>query len=140
VALDRTLAELESLCGNGRVGAPEVANDHRPEAYTLKPFQPGRAAEPAPRLDSSPVAVRSLRPPVAAQVRVEQGRPAEIRSAVATGSVVQAAGPWRTTGHWWSREERFAVDHFDVQVSDGTVLRLCFDWIRRRWQVDAIYD
>jgi len=51
-----------------------------------------------------------------------------------------AAGPWRTTGHWWSETDRFALDHFDVQVSDGTVVRLCFDWTERVWQIDGIYD
>jgi protein ImuB len=77
---------------------------------------------------------------VAAQVQVHRGRPASIRSAVSTGHVVHAAGPWRTTGHWWSEEQRFAVDYFDLQVSDGTLLRLRFDWIEKTWQIDAVYD
>ena len=63
-----------------------------------------------------------------------------IRCAVASGDIVRVAGPWRTTGRWWSEEGRFALDYFDVQVADGTVLRLRFDWMRRRWQVDALYD
>ena len=50
------------------------------------------------------------------------------------------AGPWRTTGYWWSEDERFALDHFDIQTSDGTVARLCFDWTKRSWQIDGIYD
>jgi hypothetical protein len=25
-------------------------------------------------------------------------------------------------------------------VSDGTVLRLCFDWLEKAWRVDGIYD
>ena len=65
---------------------------------------------------------------------------AQIRSAISSGTILHAAGPWRTTGRWWSEDGRFAVDHYDVQVSDGSLLRLRFDWIRRRWEVDAIYD
>ena len=65
---------------------------------------------------------------------------ASIRSAVSTGYVVQAAGPWRITSHWWSEEQRFSVDYFDLQVSDGTLLRLRFDWIEKTWQIDAVYD
>jgi len=84
--------------------------------------------------------VRALRPPVRAEVEVRQGSPKAIRSAGSCGRVTNGAGPWRTTGRWWSEEERFALDHFDVQVSDGTILRLCFDWLRRDWQIDAIYD
>ena len=37
--LDRTLSELEALCGPGRVGAPEVPDDHRPDAFGLRPFE-----------------------------------------------------------------------------------------------------
>lgn len=147
-ALDRTLAELESLCGSDRVGAPAVADDHRPGAFVQSRFEVGAprrstACHNATPVQPSPTAslpVRALRPPVAAEIRVAAGRPESIRSAVANGRVVHAAGPWRTTGRWWSEEERFALDHYDVQVSDGSVVRLCFDWLTRSWQIDAIYD
>jgi hypothetical protein len=59
---------------------------------------------------------------------------------VASGDVLHASGPWRTTGRWWSESERYALDYFDVQVSDGSLLRLCFDWIHRVWRIDGIYD
>jgi protein ImuB len=86
------------------------------------------------------LAVRALRPPVAAEVHLQQGRPEWIRSTVASGRVVQLAGPWRTTGGWWSREQRFAYDYFDVQTSDGSVARLRFDHLAQRWQIDGVYD
>jgi protein ImuB len=150
-SLDRTLCELESLCGPGRVGAPEVADDHRPDAFGLKPFEPRPTPKDQPREPSratlepggsqpGSLSVRALRPPVAAQVQVHRGRPSSIRSAVSTGHVVHAAGPWRTTGRWWSEEQRFAVDYFDLQVSDGTLLRIRFDWIEKTWHIDAVYD
>jgi protein ImuB len=146
--LDRTLSELESLCGAGRVGAPEVADDHRPDAFGIKPFQLSASRRPQPRPDEiasgelpgETLVVRALRPPVAAEVHVSRGLPTSLRSAVASGDVVHASGPWRTTGRWWSETERYALDHYDVQVSDGTVLRLCFDWHGRSWRVDGVYD
>jgi len=143
--LGRTLAELESLCGAERVGTPEVADDHRPNVFGIKPFAGDRVEDPALSAPGPPaahgaLAVRALRPPVQARVRVERGRPDWIESAVATGSVVHASGPWRSTGRWWDEQGRFAVDHFDIQVSDGTLFRLCFDWIAREWRVDAVYD
>ncbi len=149
-ALDRTLAELESLCGPGQVGTPVVVDDNHPGAFELKPFSGNTseqndawkqetAPEGEPVLRASLV-VRALRPPVRAEVQVREGCPQAIRSAVACGRVTSVAGPWRTTGRWWSEEGRFALDHFDVQVSDGTILRLCFDWVHRDWQIDAIYD
>jgi protein ImuB len=152
---DRTLAELESLCGPGHVGSPAVVDDNHPCAFELKPFS-GNGTPTKRKLRQSdtlgqettrdvnfagtPLVVRALRPPVHAEVQMHQGQPCNIRSAVACGRLVNVAGPWRTTGRWWSSEERFALDHFDVQVSDGTILRLCFDWVGRIWQVDAIYD
>jgi protein ImuB len=90
--------------------------------------------------DSPTLAVRALRPPVAAEVRISRGRPDWVRSAVANGQVLRVAGPWRTTGGWWTPEERFALDCFDVQTSDGTVSRLRFDRVRKTWQIDAVYD
>jgi protein ImuB len=148
--LDRTLNELETLCGAGRVGAPEVPDDPRPGAFGISPFRshnPAKrdaATDPASLQPQAPtrgrLAVRALRPPVSASVRTEKGLPAELRSAVASGRILQVAGPWRTTGRWWSEDRRFATDHFDVQVNDGTVLRLCFDWMNKEWHVDAVYD
>ena len=158
-ALGRTLAELESLCGEGRVGTPRVARDHHPSEFDLRPFSPPRARHPKrpprdsrsspPALKEAPLpnetsfplpALRALRPPLRAEVQVGQGGPRFIRCALTQGSVIKASGPWRTTGRWWSESERFAFDHFDIEMQDGLVARLCFDWVARVWQVDGIYD
>ena len=81
-----------------------------------------------------------LRPPIPARVRLRGEIPQWVGSPVATGSLRFVAGPWQTTGMWWSKQERFAFDHFDVQVSDGVVARLRHDRLRDRWEFDAIYD
>jgi len=149
--LDRTLAELEALCGDGRIGAPRPADDHHPDALRVEPFAPRReiaSAEPGP---TPTLALRALRPPVPARVQLRGGHPAQVESAVARGEVLSAAGPWRTSGGWWSPESpsgnpsgnpegRFAVDHYDVQISDGSVARLRHDRLRHTWSVDALYD
>jgi len=143
--LDQTLAELGALCGTEQVGAPAVADDHRPDAYALTPFAPGRptrdAGDPAPELPGTRthLALRALRPPVRAQVDAPSGRPRYVRSPLANGAIVHCAGPWRTTGRWWS-EDRFAFDHYDVQTRDGWVFRLRRDHVRRHWAIDAVYD
>ncbi len=142
-ALGETLAALQVLCGNDRVGAPGVPDDHRPDAFAMRPFplRKQRALDPMPPPPArSCLAVRSLRPPVSAQVWLHRGLPERIRSAVANGQVVHVAGPWRITGGWWAPEQRFAYDHFDVQTSDGIVSRLRLDHVRKRWQIDAVYD
>jgi protein ImuB len=145
--LSRTLAELEALCGPDRIGAPVVSDSHRPDAYAMAAFAPSSGAGSLARdgdahaeLSRSSLAIRALRPPVPAQVHASLGRPEWIRSTVANGEVIRSAGPWRTTGGWWSREERFAFDHFDIQTSDGLVVRLRLDLITGCWQIDAVYD
>lgn len=164
--LDQTLAELSALCGSDRVGAPALLDDHRPDAFTLKPFTPrlpapstqprkksgrGRSQKIGRRSwndarsadlpsEGPKLTLRAFRPPLLAEVRLHGGSPAFLRSAVSQGEVVRSAGPWRTTGGWWSESAHFAVDHYDVQMLDGTVLRLCFDWKRKRWQIDGLYD
>jgi protein ImuB len=142
--LGAVLAELASICGEAWVGAPQVADDHHPDALALAPFAPSRRAKPAETASRAPepppLALRLLRPPVPAQVRMSGSQPRSIRSALSNGEVVSCAGPWRTTGGWWSQEGRFAFDHFDVQTSDGTVARLRFDHVRRCWQIDGLYD
>ena len=62
-----------------------------------------------------------------------------MRSALANGEVVRCAGPWRTTGQWWS-DERYAFDHYDVATSDGSVFRLRRDLLRERWEIDGVFD
>ena len=141
--LGRTLAELQALCGEGRIGSPRPADDHRPHLFEMRRFEPG-SGETASRDEPPPrpltLATRALRPPVAAEVRVRGGRPCWLRSAVANGELVHLAGPWRTTGGWWSPERRYAYDYYDVQTRDGTLARLRFDHVRRSWDIDAVYD
>jgi protein ImuB len=140
-ALAPALAEITGLCGATRVGAPAVADQHHPDALAMNEFAPRvpqAVAHAAPLARS--LALRMLRPPATAEVRLRAGHPSWIRSAVSSGPVTRCAGPWRTTGGWWSREGRFAFDHFDVQTEDGTVVRLRYDHLARIWQVDGVYD
>ena len=140
--LARTLAELAALVGPSRVGAPAVADDHHPGAYRVEPFRvpsPGTQAPPAPMAGLT-LAVRALRPPLPARVRVAGGRPAWLESALANGRIERSAGPWRTSGRWWSPEERFAFDHYDIATGDGWVVRLRLDLLTQRWEIDGVYD
>jgi protein ImuB len=165
-ALAAVLNELRALCGEERVGAPSLPNDFHPDALALTPFRPERARRVDPARANRPglvrdggrgpdelrspaahcaqqdrlPALRQLRPALPAQVRLRGELPQQVTSAIARGRVVQLAGPWRTTGAWWSREGRFAYDSFDAQLSDGTLLRLRLDRVRNRWEIDAIYD
>jgi protein ImuB len=141
-ALSQVLAELTSLCGEARVGAPAVADTHHPDALELGDFDP-RRSDRTPFQTAEPggaLALRMLRPPAHAEVRLRGARPDRVRSAVANGRVVRVSGPWRTSGGWWTRSGRFAFDHYDVLTEDGIVARLRFDRLAGGWQIDAVYD
>ncbi len=145
-AIDALLAELESLCGEGRVGCPAAANDHRPGRFEITPFamRDADGRDPAQRgtreQEWLPLSIRTMRPPLPARVRLRSGLPCAVESALGSSEIVRCAGPWRTTGSWWSRRERFAFDHFDVATDAGLLLRLRYDHLGRCWQIDGVYD
>ena len=127
------------------------------------------------------VALRRFRFPVPARVRVERGRPLRVvtdrvamrpdhsvpakRSAFADGgglsggSVTQCAGPWRTSGGWWTadvcsdgprRHRSLSVspwpvrawdrDEWDVTLTDGATYRVFRDRSTDAWFIEGAVD
>lgn len=90
--LATTLARLFALLGPGRAGAPVATDGHRPERFTLVPFDPPPPPLVRPDLATQQppagrglLAVRVLRPPVPLEVLVEDGgdgvaRPSQVAS------------------------------------------------------------
>ena len=116
-------------------------------------------------------ALRRCRQPVPARVVAEHDRPVRVttdRRGYAGGSVLHAAGPWRTSGAWWAgeagsagragREPRLRDlpvppfrpvppilpywnrDEWDVSLSDGGVYRIFRDRDADAWFIDGIFD
>jgi protein ImuB len=54
------------------------------------------------------------------------------------GAVIEAAGPWRTSGDWW--EDGYNRDEWDVALASGVVCRIFHDRTAERWFLEAIYD
>jgi hypothetical protein len=54
------------------------------------------------------------------------------------GAVLQAAGPWRTSGGWWSGT--WNRDEWDVALKSGTACRIYQDRTTERWFLDGTYD
>jgi protein ImuB len=147
-------ARLSAVMGEGRVGTPVLVDSHRPGAFGLDGFtgQAGRAAtmpldaraaEPNERAVAP--AIRRFRNPLPVHVATQKGRPARIAMSHAVlrgGLVVQAAGPWRTSGEWWTRHDQrpWDRDEWDVVVRSGAVMRLFRDRESGDWFVDAVLD
>jgi len=64
----------------------------------------------------SPLLLRLFRPPLATSVEVQAGRPVRVDSHHVRGHVVSVAGPWRTSGAWWT-DDSWEHDEWDVAVS-----------------------
>ena len=63
----------------------------------------------------------------------------------AGGTVLQCAGPWRTSGEWWNAQFQggdgaWNRDEWDVSLSDGAVYRIFVDRMTDGWFIDAIVD
>jgi protein ImuB len=159
--LGEILGRLAALVGPDRVGAPALADTHRPDAVRAVPFgsgdSPGSAgglptlAAPARPATAPPLAAgrsavpgtafvrRRLVPPLAATVAMRAGRPVAVAATGIRGSILAAAGPWRTTGEWWT-DTAWAREEWDVALPDGAVYRLARDLAAGTWTLDMVYD
>lgn len=166
--LELTLARLENLAGKSNVGAPQIANTHRPGAFGMDRFcahkeeQKGRgktANAGGARGDETAaakavLALRVFRPEWQARVEMCGESPAHIYFRGLHGEIAAASGPWRSSGDWW-REDAWRQDEWDVEihfqaagyngegrereVNDG-VYRIYYDYARSNWYVRGRYD
>jgi protein ImuB len=133
-----TLARLAALVGEQEVGVPVVLDTHRPDAVSLTaPSSAGPLPVPRPPSANPALALRRLRPPAVARVTLTAGRPVHLRSDRLTGRIVARAGPWRSSGEWWT-ERSWLRDEWDVELGDGTLCRLAHDG--SAWRLEGIYD
>jgi protein ImuB len=68
-----------------------------------------------------------------------RGCPESLRADAIHGHVLEAAGPWRTAGDWW-RDDAWAHDTWDIELSDGALYILCHDHRDGRWFLAGVYD
>jgi protein ImuB len=136
--LQTLLSRLRALAGADRVGTPEILNTHRPDAYRLRPcaFEP---AEPAVS-KSRPlrVALRYFRPPLAAQVTMRNNSPRRVVSERVRGAVIHSAGPWRSSGDWWT-DTAWTRDEWDIVLEDRAVYRIYLT-TTQKWFLHGSYD
>ena len=95
---------------------------------------------------------------------MSEGRPVRVqtdRQGFSSGAIVQAAGPWRTSGNWWSasareqsgelrrdhravavsdREGGWDRDEWDVAMQDGTIYRLVVEREVGQWFLEGVID
>jgi protein ImuB len=144
--LELTLARLAGVVGEEQVGSAELMDTHRPDAFRTVKFGGATAQDAIQdarfKMQNAKLALRRFRPPRRAQVGTRAGRPAEVRLGPLRGRVVELAGPWRTSGEWWTGEG-WARDEWDVALEEkgGIALyRIYRDLDSGTWFVEGSYD
>ncbi|MBZ5617683.1 MAG: hypothetical protein LAQ69_02940 [Acidobacteriia bacterium] len=137
VKLELTLARIKAIVGAARVGCPELLDTHRPGAFRMAILGTGNATPKSAACSRTRLALRIFRPPRAARVALTSGKPGFITADGIRGKVVDLAGPWRTSGDWWTTDP-WSSDEWDIALSDGALYRLCSN--PRGWFVEGSYD
>jgi protein ImuB len=132
--LELTLARIRGIVGENNVGIPELLNTHHPHPYRLANAQPYTANSQPPIANSQ--AFRYFRPPLPATVELERNRPLRITASGIHGKVLNAAGPWRSSGDWWTTTI-WNRDEWDVALSNGSLYRIYRD---PHWFIEGSYD
>lgn len=156
------MARLGALMGEGRCGTPIAVDTWRPGAFTMAPFTPVDTEERVGSgVDAIPfVALRRFRHPVPAHVEVQAGTPCRVtteRHGLGGGRVCACAGPWRTSGDWWTAPSVEAIvdgtrsrhalattswdrDEWDVALSDGATYRVFRERTVGQWFIEGVVD
>jgi protein ImuB len=136
--LELTLARIANLVGENNVGWPELLDTHRPEAFRLSRDRHPSLSIAAGRQNLH-LALRFFRPPLQAKVEAPCGRPTRILARGVRGTVRSVAGPWRSSGDWWTAQA-WSRDDWDVALSDGALYRIYLDRHNGGWFVEGSYD
>jgi protein ImuB len=156
--LSTLVARLGALMGQDRIGSPATVDSYRPGAFEMRPFavdtdhdqRRDRGDRREASLKGSAIsalnvvsALRRCRRPVPARVAVDAaGRPVRVttdRAGFAGGAVCSCAGPWRTSGCWWTGGA-WNRDEWDTALGDGAVYRIFRDCQTDGWLIDGIVD
>jgi protein ImuB len=134
--LELTLARLRGLVGENNVGSPVLLDTHRPGAFRMQRFADAKTRRGGDTATRG-LALRVLRPARVARVQMSAGQPVHVQADGLRGHVVSSAGPWRTSGDWWTSDP-WARDEWEVALSDGAIYRIYCD--QGGWFVAGSYD
>ncbi len=132
-----TLARLQGLLGQDRVGIPRPAAGHRPDDFTVRPVSHG--GEPALSSDELPACalpLRRFRPPLKTAVAHSgQGlrtQPLALLTGPHAGSIRRTRGPFPVSGAWWHTPSSWRRIEWDIELENRRLFRLALlpsdDW------------
>ncbi|HUO14791.1 MAG TPA: DNA polymerase Y family protein [Verrucomicrobiae bacterium] len=157
--LELTLARIAGMVGEEKVGAVELLDTHHPHGFRMRRFGTGfsqknsrdkcNSESDSPEKPDAITALRRFRPPLRANVILENGQPTRVacKKKEIQGNVLWKAGPWRFSGDWWEREA-WSHDEWDIVLETAVsksppslaLYRLVHDLLSGGWFVEGTYD
>jgi protein ImuB len=140
--LDILLARLRKLLGEDRVGVPQLLDSHNSESFRMSTFAPPPPRARISRQSEGSVVLRVCRPPLAIIVTTCDTRPTAVYIEGQHYSVLAQAGPWRTSGQWWS-QTNWCREEWDVILADRQrqmTSRIAHDPASDCWYMQGVYD
>jgi len=136
-----TLARIIAIVGPENAGVAEPCDTHQPDSFRLAPpafhtIGDGTRGETA-ATHAIGLPLRRYRPPFAAKVNMEQGRPAQVFSEKGHGEVLESLGPYRLSGNWWERDA-WSTEEWDVEIADQGLFRI--SQRNGQWFIEGCYD
>ncbi len=137
--LELTLARIRGIVGENNVGLPQLLNTHHPHPFRIVPGKSPTANSQSPTCQH-PIAnsqgFRYFNPPLHATIDLINNRPVRLSAPGIHGKVLNAAGPWRTSGDWWTTTA-WNRDEWDIALSNGALYRIYRD---PHWFIEGSYD
>lgn len=138
--LELTLARIRALVGIENAGVAELLNTHRPAPFRLAPKQPATdRRKSVPRsVCAAQLAFRYFHPPLPAKVEMQQNRPLRLAAPGVRGNIITYAGPWRSSGDWWT-DDAWNREEWDISLTDGGIYRM-YRELNYTWFLEGVYD
>jgi len=174
--LEITLARISSIVGERRAGIARLLHSHRREHFCVDRFMLTESNAPqtaSPTMSDIkkciPLGLRIIRPAQPLQVCLAAGRPdtlvseKQVERAKIQGKVLWLAGPWRSSGDWWTENMKPDVatgepsgpwdrEEWDIALATTNIdqenkadvgvalYRIYRDVATGNWFADATYD
>ncbi len=128
------IARLGALMGEAKIGAPEIRDTNDERDITQQRFEVRETANVVRGADGGS-AVRVRSGPALRRWR----HPRAVR--MASLEIVAKAGPWRSSGRWWRRDgAAWDRDSWDMQLKNGTLVRVSRNRLTNNWELEGTYD
>jgi protein ImuB len=137
--LQITLARIAGMVGETNVSTPMLLNTYRPDAFQMTNLNTAPPNDISEQHGTIRLVMRVFRPAIHAEVTVVNATPRRVIASGVKGKVVECAGPWKTSGEWWT-DTAWMREEWDVALDDGALYRIYEQPDKHDWYVHGVYD